>query len=73
MQGTVIETPPLYEQVKLVKDKEERSNRWLIDKLKNYGLNVTDAQMSNKLKGVQNFTAEEILACAEIFKTKFKA
>lgn len=44
-----------------------RSNKWAKEKLKEKGIDLNDAQISQRLNGVTNWTGNEVVALFEIF------
>lgn len=63
-----VQEKQIHTVIKQALDAEERTNRWLIDKLKDYGIELNDTQMSNRLKGHIEFTYDEATACIKILK-----
>lgn len=52
--------------------KDGRTQRWIIQKMKEAGFEMNDVQFSNKKKGVA-FTTEELQALSEILGTQITA
>lgn len=52
--------------------KDGRTQRWIIQKMKEAGFEMNDVQFSNKKKGV-TFTPEELQALSEILGTEISA
>ena len=65
-----IETKSFAEKVSDKLNSEERTNRWLISKLKEIGVDMTDTQLSNRLKEINSFRDEEVTAISKIFEIK---
>lgn len=62
------ETKSFAEKVSEKLTLEERTNRWLISKLKDIGVEMTDTQLSNRLKEINSFKDDEISAISKIFE-----
>ena len=65
-----VETKSFAEKVSEKLASEQRTNRWLISKLKEIGVDMTDTQLSNRLKEINQFKEEEIAAISKIFGIK---
>jgi arginine repressor len=64
------ETKSFAKKVSEKLSSEQRTNRWLISKLKEIGVDMTDTQLSNRLKEINHFKEEEIAAISKIFGFK---
>jgi hypothetical protein len=65
------EAIPFYQKVTVKLKELERGNRWLIGKMKDgYGIELTDTQLSNRLKDVHPFKVNEMMAVREILGIK---
>lgn len=62
------EEKPIYQKISEALKADKRTNRWLMDELKDYGFYLTDTQMSNRLSGIIDFTFDEAAACVKILK-----
>jgi hypothetical protein len=71
MRESLVKELPIHTKIKNAKDKDSRSNRWLLDKLKDYSISLNDTQISNRLNGYISFSIAEIQACSKIFKIDF--
>lgn len=49
---------------------DQRSNRWLLSKLKEEGIILTDTQISNRIKNIHSFKEQEVIAVSKILKIK---
>lgn len=59
---------PIYLKISEALESEKRTNRWLMDELKEYGFELNDTQMSNRLSGRVEFSFDEAAACVKILK-----
>ncbi len=53
---------------RIISGLDGRSNRWLKDKLLGKGIELSDSQLSQRLKGLTNWTGEEAIAIFEILE-----
>ena len=59
---------PIYQKIKDALEADKRTNRWLMDELKDHNIELNDTQMSNRLNGVHEFSFDEAAACIKILK-----
>lgn len=59
---------PIYQKIKEALEAEKRTNRWLMDELKEHKVELNDTQMSNRLNGIHEFSFDEAAACIKILK-----
>jgi len=64
------ETKSFAKKVSEKLSSEQRTNRWLISKLKEIGVEMTDTQLSNRLNEINHFKEEETAAISKIFGFK---
>ena len=64
---TKTKTKSFAEKVSEKLKSEERTNRWLISKLKEVDVEMTDTQLSNRLNEINQFKEDEVSAISKIF------
>ena len=62
----------LIEQVKRLLSENKWKQRDLFFALRNAGVSTSETKVSNRLKGISNFSEEEIKVINKIFKSKLK-
>jgi hypothetical protein len=56
----------LSEMIDRAKEKEGRTQKWIISQMQKRGIVISDVLFSRKKKGVMSFTEEELKALSEI-------
>lgn len=56
----------LSEMIDRAKEKEGRTQKWIIAQMQKRGIVISDVLFSRKKKGVMSFTEEELKALSEI-------
>jgi len=56
----------LSEQIDRAKEREGRNQKWIIKQMVDRGIEMSDSQFSQKKKGYNNFTTQELEVLSEI-------
>ncbi len=64
----IIETTEFGERVDLALYHSKNTRRWLMDELKEFGIDLSDTQISNRCTGYIQFKKDEMKAIENVFK-----
>lgn len=71
-EATVMENQKNHEIIRDALIAQDRTNRWLIERLKEHDIFWKDTQISNRLSGYIEFKNKELKAINKILKLKLK-